>query len=63
MSDSVTKYFELVEEGRIEQTPPMIKHTYREQDLTKELVSLAREYTDVGYEFLYQLAKDRLTKR
>jgi len=61
MSDSVTKYFELVEEGYINPDSPTIKHNYSEKDLARELVSLAREHKDVDFKLLYVLAKTRLT--
>ena len=62
MSDSIKKYNELVEEGKL--TPNRIKKRYTELELVETVANIARHARDdMPAEILYALAKDELAVR
>jgi hypothetical protein len=63
MSDSVTKYFELVDEGKININSPSVRVGYDREEIAKALAELVAKHTDMDFERIYELAKDRLTTR
>lgn len=74
MSDSITKYYEMVEDVYIYETPDggktvrqrkLLDHLrnkpqYTELQLVETVANLARQYKDMDTELLLQLAKDEL---
>ncbi len=59
MSDSIKKYYELEEDGKIDPNKP--KRPYTELELVKTVAKIARHYGDkMPAELLYALAKDEL---
>ena len=62
MSDSIKKYHELVEEGKL--TPNRIKKGYTELELVETVANIARHCKeDMPAEILFALAKDELAVR
>jgi len=62
MSDSIKKYYELVEDGKIDPNKPYKpKRPYTELELVETVAKIARHYGDeMPAELLYALAKDEL---
>jgi len=59
MSDSIKKYYELLEDGKIDPNKP--KREYTELELVETVAKIARHYGDqMPAELLYALAKDEL---
>jgi hypothetical protein len=62
MSDSIKKYNELVEEGKL--TPNRRKKGYTELELVETVANIARHYKDdMPAEIIFALAKDELAVR
>lgn len=59
MSDSIKKYYELLEDGKIDPNKP--KREYTELELVETVAKIARHAReDMPVELLYALAKDEL---
>jgi hypothetical protein len=75
MSDSIKKYYELVEEGVISESSNLDKTVkqgklldrlmnhpeYTEIELVETVVAIARHYKDAKPELILQMAKDELS--
>ena len=62
MSDSIKKYYELVEDGKIELSKPSI--TYTELELVETVANIARHAKeDMPAELILAIAKDELAVR
>lgn len=60
MSDSITKYHQLIEDGEIDVTPLGSRKYYDQLQLAVKLVELARKFTELEPLTLYEIAKEEL---
>lgn len=60
MSDSITKYHQLIEDGEIDVTPLGSRKSYDQLQLAVKLVELARKFTELEPLTLYEIAKEEL---
>jgi len=62
MSDSIKKYYELVEDGKIDTYNKTVS-TYTELELAETVVNIARHYKEAQAGLVLKMAKDELNAK